>query len=328
MAQFNRPGGWFGRAVLKAPPKAPRDRTFVEPNCEYCGDTLVIRNGFYEEPCPHCQQVCPKCANQGTYRIFQDGIPKDQWPVKYCECATGQAMQREVFDKRYAQSRLPKTFQDWTFDSFARLMAANPEAAAGKRLAFRAVKLWTQSLIAGKEGRVDYHQIDERVAPGDVRNWIVLYGPHGRGKTGLAASALNVLTANGLPCRYIRAMAMISAVQARFGDDADAIQYPNDGFGDMTAAQVKELLRTTPIQIADEFDMPDAKRENKQAIMEDWARVRTAEGLPTLVTTNLTYAELTERWGETTMSVIGASAHFILMDGLALRAQPREEAKG
>ena len=121
----------------------------------------------------------------------------------------------------------------------------------------------------------------------------------------------------------IAAAAMIGAIQARFSDDQDEAHYPNDGFGDMTAAQVKELLRTTPIQIVDEFDMPDAKRENKQAIIEDWARARTAEGKPTLITTNLTYNDLVGRWGETTMSVIGAAAHFVLMDGVALRAKPR-----
>src|SRR5690606_26231970 len=119
----------------------------------------------------------------------------------------------------------------------------------------------------------------------DWRNWLVLYGDRGVGKTGLAASVVNALVPLGVPVRYLRVQSYLKAVQNRFSkywrDNP-----PDDEFGDMEAGKVKEVVERAPVLILDEFDVADMS-ENKEGIMEDLIRYRHGQMLPTIITTNL-----------------------------------------
>lgn len=316
---------WNATLKQQAQPRA-EPRELVPPDCELCNDKGFVYDGFYEQPCPACNKVCKRCANQGSFRLKKPGDPRDGQMI-YCNCDVGRAMAHDVFDRKYSASKLPKGYRDCTFESFLGLINDQPAAAENKMKAYCAVSLWASNYANGCY--VDWADV-ERLAglahddsyQEPVRNWIVLHGIHGTGKTGLLAAAFNYLMLAGQSARYIRAMDAIAAVQNRFGENDDA-HIPKDDFGLLTSGEVKLALKQIPILLLDEMDMPDARTDNKLALMQDMMRGRAAEVLPTGIATNLTYAELMSRWDETTVSVIGQRAHVINMGGVVLRAKPQ-----
>lgn len=294
--------------------------------CMTCGGlkTLYsVERGL--EPCPDC--VCSTCLDHGFITPnVKKGDPRFGQPEpcpKNCKAAQGIAAERQA--RLYVATRLPLEYQALTFDTFVERLDADPTLWNGKRLGFAAADLFSQALITGD----GYFDIAEAAAlagvkaNSDRRNWLVLWGKHGRGKTGLEAAIMNRVVPAGKPFLYTRAQDFIAAMQARY--DEDWRDYPpKDAYDALSAAQIMGLVSQCPILGLDEFDMPDARRENKQAIIERLIRYRHGQLLPTLITTNLSADEMEERWGTTTMSVIRQRAHFVYVGGENLRAVPQE----
>lgn len=277
--------------------------------CPACGGSKIALIDGAFVPCPAC--TCPTCHNVGF--VIPDvpigdprfgkayPCPGDPETGDECRIVREQREKRQRANVQYAS--LPDGYADCTFASFDRL----PDVArAGKEIAREFVELWARAMPAG--GWVDIR--------GDVRNWILLEGTQGVGKTGLAAAAVNYLIAIDQPALYIRLQDLIGAVQDRYGEPPPAGY--RDGFGQVSAGEVIAAAETAPVLIIDEFDVPDV-RENKIAIVEKIVRYRHGRRLPMLITTNCNERQSTLRWGPTITSVLYASAHSFVVRGARLR---------
>lgn len=294
--------------------------------CQTCGGHGVV----YEDelkPCPDCQrQACPVCGDTGTVTLAVPVTDPRFGRMMPCpqDCRAARRLHQEHTAKLYAGTKLPRGYEGCTLASFQAMLRAyrRLELWRGKMLAFHAV----QAFIVSDNHAVDYRDIvskargyDSDDVFTDERNSLVLFGPHGMGKTGMLACIVNALVPQGRVMRYIRAQDFIKAVQDRYGDDWRDSP-PADDFGDMDSGAVLDSVRNAPLLLLDEFDMPDAGTANKQAIMESVIRHRMGHLLPTVITTNLDADGLEERWGTTTLSVLRERAHFIPMTGTPLRA--------
>lgn len=314
----------------------PSTSTCPEPTCKD-GYAYDPDRGLY--PCPVCKvHTCPKCGGTGMYvpPLPTDNVDFGKPILCPNRCAAALALQQARVERLYAGARLPDGYQTCTLESFNALVTNDDsppgeELWRGKLLAFEAARAFivnaaNEALPFG----VDYAEMvanatDEPVPglmAGDVRNSLVFHGPHGVGKTGFAASIVNALVPAGHVVRYCRTQDFIKAVQDRYPNDwRDAP--PDDDFGDLESGAVIDVVRKAPVLVFDEFDMPDAARENKQSIVENVIRYRTGYLLPTIITTNLDADGLEARWGTTTLSVLRQRAHFIAVGGPVLRAVPQ-----
>lgn len=315
-------------------------RVHVAPTTQACPEPTCIDGIAYDPergliPCPVCGHVCPTCGNTGMYvpplPVDHPGFGKPQLCPE--NCAAAQRVRQQHTERLYAGAKLPGGYERCTLETFQALVNAGGTRAqlwTGKMLAYYAVEAFIGSADStSMPFGVDYASIAAKAAgesPSDVlpdvRNSLVLYGPHGVGKTGFAAAVVNALTPRGQAVRYTRTQDLIKAVQDRYGDDWRD-NPPDDDFGDLESGQVVDVVRKALVLILDEFDMPDATTPNKQAIVENIIRYRCNHVLPTIITTNLDYAALEGRWGPTTTVVLGQRAHFIPVGGAPLRATPQ-----
>lgn len=315
-------------------------RVYVAPSAQACPEPTCIDGTAYDPergliPCPICGHVCPVCGDTG---MVVPALPVDDpafGQPQHCpeNCAAAQRLRQQHTERLYAGARLPSGYEGCTLETFQALVNAGGRQSAfwtGKMLAYYAV----EAFIAAADDPnapfgVDYAAVSALAAGApqpdvvpDMRNSLVLYGPHGVGKTGFAAAVVNALTAQGLAVRYTRTQDFIKAVQDRYGGDWRD-NPPDDEFGDLDSGRVVDVVRKAPVLILDEFDMPDADSGDKQGKIENVIRYRCDHLLPTIITTNLDYAALEERWGTTTTVVLGQRAHFIPVGGPVLRATPQ-----
>jgi DNA replication protein DnaC len=322
---------------------------FITPTTQTCPEPTCIDGWAYNVddgliPCPVCGgQICSKCNDTGMYVPERHVDDPDFGKPEYCprNCRAARTLQQERTAKLYAGARLPDGYQDCTLDTFRQMIRRDDDALKKLRLPPEEHKLhalWTgkalayyaiEAFIANEGHAVDYAKIvaaargqaDPSVFS-DVRNSLVLHGPHGVGKTGMVAAVVNALVPAGHVVRYTRTQDFVMAVQRRYNDkwrDSSV----RDAFGDMESAEVIDAVKHAPLLILDEFDMPDADTPNKMGLIENVIRHRTGYLLPTLITTNLDAGGLEERWGTTTLSVLKQRCHFIAMGGQPLRAVPQ-----
>lgn len=301
-----------------------------EDVCQECGghktiyalstDSYKASLDIWEvQPCPACQQVCPVCDNLGWVRADYPVDHPDFGKAFPCpaNCQTSQEQAASRRERRVRYSRLYAEYQGLTLATFASLPG---EQLIGKMTGYWAAVEFINAM--NRNHMVDLAKIAarfDREIPSDVRNWIVFYGEHGRGKTGLAAAILNTLVEQGEKPRYIRLQDFIEAIQKRYNKKKMERENGfNDEFGDDTAEEVMEQFSTASILIIDEADVPDI-RENKVSLFERLIRYRHGEKLPTILTTNLDVDGFERRWGPTIATVVKSRAHWIPMRGLNLR---------
>lgn len=303
--------------------------------CPACGDTkwMYARSrdasraarGVHElQTCNVCQQVCEVCDNLGwvTLSLPVDHPNFGRMIPCPANCHAVQEITAASKKNRVRYSRLSAEYENLTFDSFAALPG---ELLVGKMLGY-----WTAVEFVNAMNRnhmVDIAKVARRFdkdCPEDVRNWVVFYGEHGRGKTGLAAAILNALIDQGETPRYIRLQDFIEAIQKRY--NKKKMERENgfaDEFGDDTAEEVMESFCAAPILIIDEADVPGIS-ENKLSLVQKLIRYRHGEKLPTILTTNLNPRGFEERWDATIATIVKSRAHWIPMRGASLRADAVE----
>lgn len=260
--------------------------------------------GVIPEP-PH--YGCEVCEDRGviSYAVpFGHDLFGKLYPCPSCQ--RGYDLLVRQWRNRLANAGLPTSYQGLTFDTWQALPEALKE---GKRLAFHAAMLF----VAGAGHYVSIAQaykLSKRQWKGaDVlRNSLVLQGPVGTGKTGLAAAIINALLGQMQPVLYVRVQDFIMSVQARYGA----------GDEKPTADDVIDELRKAPVVVLDEFNLV-TKSDNREEIMEKVVRYRHGQSLPTIITCNHTQEQLRAQWGERTASVLLAMAHWIPMGGEPIR---------
>jgi DNA replication protein DnaC len=264
----------------------------------------LAAEGFSPEtPAPDCTV----CEDRGviSYAVpFGHELFGKLYPCP--NCRKGHDLLVNQWRARLQNAGLPASYQGLTFESWQALPESLKE---GKRLAFNAAMLFVASTGHYVSLSEAYRMSKRRLAGADVvRNSLVFQGPVGTGKTGLAAAIINAMLEQLQPVLYVRTQDFIMSVQARYGN----------GDEKPTSDDVISELRQAPVVVLDEFNL-EMKSDNRQEIMEKVIRYRHGQALPTIVTCNFTQTEMRAQWGERTVSVLLAMAHWIPMGGEAIR---------
>lgn len=255
--------------------------------------------------------MCEACADTGYVRYnvplnHPDFGKMRDCPAAGCEAAAANRERRAAL--RLKSACVPDKFGELTFGTWANLPAT---ARAGKDLA--AAAAWTFAQAAPE---CSFSLAEAAAAVGvsgehdqEARNWIVLQGDMGLGKTGLAAAAVREMSERGHSAFFYRLAEMFKDIQR--------------GYQDGTADSTLTAVQTAPALVLDEFNVPtgsDGKASaDKQRLLEEIIRYRHARALPTLITCNLDQRELSKMWGERTVDVIAEAAHWIVLTGVKLR---------
>jgi DNA replication protein DnaC len=162
--------------------------------------------------------ACYWCNDEGVTAINPGGRFKPMGAWYACDCPAGAA----ALDRHAKHSAtgvflatVPERYRAWTFDTFPAL-SSDAKERAGR------VKAWA----------------NEAEHPG--KPWLLLYGPTGRGKTGLAISAARAIVDRlGLVGRYVSMVNEFDEIKGTF-DQGTYAEY------------VKSLIGT-PVLVVDEF---------------------------------------------------------------------------
>lgn len=151
------------------------------------------------------------------------------------------------------------------------------------------------------------------------RTSLVLTGDVGLGKTGLAISVTNVLrTANRLVL-FLRAGELVGEIQKIYGLSR------NPAYDGPSADDVKEVARSAPFLILDEFNLKNYTADRME-ILEDIMRARDRAGLPFMATTNLSLNDFYANWERQVADVV-AKAHWVPMSGEKFRETTYSEVE-
>lgn len=162
---------------------------------------------------------------------------------------------------------------------------------------------------------------------------MVLWGSRGNGKTLLANLLLKEFIGDGIPCYSTTFADMVEAFAGGWHDpekeawfnrmlrnarvlyiDDVGREYSKDRFGDATKSE--EQIRAAAL--AD--NRPGSMKET---LLESVVRHRTANSLPTFVSTNFTPDQVANGYGGHTMSLLGEKSHFVNVTGPDRREEMR-----
>ena len=166
------------------------------------------------------EDLCPRCQGARFVRVTSDPQdPRFGRPVP-CECARYEDP-AERQDRLLRYSRLG-ALRRFTFGSLIEAGRSNDERLQGQYAeAVRAVRRFAEQ----PEG------------------WLVLVGPHGGGKTHLAAAIANDRIDRGQPALFLTVADLLDHLRAGYADDAE-VDYD----------ALLEQVRTAPLLILDDLD--------------------------------------------------------------------------
>lgn len=264
---------------------------------------------------------CQVCGDRGIVGISKDrdgaivgpGHPLfgKSIPCPAADCEEGSKARRNRFERLLSKAGLPDTYKSMTFASFGELdsqQRRGKELAAGAAYAF-----------ANSSGRNHMYSLQEAAAAvtGDqslinrqspeAKNWLVLQGGLGMGKTGLAAAIVNEMSAGLVPVLFFRLQEMFQEIQSRYGKDASP-----------TADELILEIQRAPVLILDEFNVSNVSND-KARIIEEVIRYRHGRSLATVITCNVDQRGMSAMWGDRTADVIFERAHWISLGGQKLR---------
>jgi DNA replication protein DnaC len=267
---------------------------FPPDSCEVCGGLGVIRYDVEYghpawgklHPCPN--PTCPKMLADRAHRM-------------------------EVV---MARGGVPARYKDMTFESF---MALADEDRYGKELA--AACMYKMATSRDANFMFSLFDVVAELYPGEAnvysrveKNWVVLGGDYGLGKTGLAAAFSNIIAADGVTPEYHRLDDLFREIQSRYdGDPRDDPTAPQ-----VSAKTVLDLMCDCQVLVLDDFNTHHVTPD-RRTIVEALIRRRAADRRPTIITTNLTQDEFTAMWTERTAAIVRENAHWLVVTGNKLR---------
>jgi DNA replication protein DnaC len=254
--------------------------------------------------------VCPSCRGLGYIR-YDVPFGDPRWGrMDVCDepgCEAAAAIERHRIENHIKRAGLPDKYRVMSFDTWRGLPKAS---RVGKDTAAAASWLWAQG---GAFGGQELSEALRQTIEAPAREWLVLQGGLGMGKTGLAAAALNLAAVNGRPVLFFRVGVMFSDIQGRYGKKKEEI---TDG---MTSDDYIERIQNARALILDEMNLPNVSND-KARLMEELIRYRHSKELPTMMTCNADQPEFARQWGERTADVIFEMAHWVKLGGAKLRA--------
>jgi DNA replication protein DnaC len=190
----------------------------------------------------------------------------------------------------FGQARIPARFTDCTLETYPATPQSKP--------ALDAVKLWLNGPGEGAVGEEAFWQ---------ARKWsLLLHGPFGVGKTGLAIAILRLemMADGGL---FFTVPTLLDCIRRTYGPNPIANEH-----------EIVESVKTTPFLVLDDLGaerVTEWVREKLFTIINH----RHDENLPTVFTSNLDVAQLGEHIGERTTWRIVEMCQTIHVDGPNLR---------
>lgn len=270
---------------------------------------ILSRIQIVESDEPESAPVCETCGGLGYVRYSVPWGHALWGKMSLCDnpvCAVASEIRAKNYKQAMKSSGLPESYARLTFSTFLDLSEAEKR---GKGLALGAcwvfahnrpehlVTLEDAAAAVGKK-----YQAESR-----PKNWIVLQGGLGLGKTGLAAAVVNELSEHGAPVLYMRLQDMFSEIQSRY----TANEPPS-------ADDVVKSIKTAPVLVLDEFNVPNVSAD-KSRLVEEIIRYRHGNRLATIITCNVTPDEFNAMWGGRTADVTMESAHWIELSGVKIR---------
>lgn len=193
---------------------------------------------------------CQLCTDKKWKDVLVGGV----WRTTRCDCwLQGQPRGRVMIGRAGVGDR----FADFTFETFATKFAG--DVMCEKFATW--VKLWSEQ-------------------PNDKRSDLVMAGPNGTGKTGLAVAALRAAIDQGAAGYFVELEALSIRWRATYGRRSD-IDEPAE-----TEAEVFEHLTTVDVLIVDELTgskATDFVEDKLRAIIV----ARQRANLPTILTLNV-----------------------------------------
>ena len=241
--------------------------------------------------------------------------------LMHCEhCEAGHNIQMRQWMNNLAAAGLSRRYQALTFNTWN---AMDENLKEGKRLAEAVMKTFATSDGCWVSLAEAYHRAGRTYRGEDVaRNSVVLQGPVGCGKTGLAAAVVNHRAWHKMPTLYIRLQDFFNEIVERYNENYK----PASDFDPKTPENVKRLAKEAPVLVLDEINVQKPSEHNR-AVFEEVVRYRAGNELPTIFTCNFTEQQLREQWNERAMDALLEMAHWVPMGGLKLRntAQPAQQ---
>lgn len=207
----------------------------------------------------------------------------------YCGCTAGDALRASHgMERRIAQERrthdLASAIFDLGGDDFAEYAAVSLESYRER--------LEGQSRAIQQTGRLLASALLEWILDHD--HWLVLHGPTGTGKTGLAVSLLKMLAARGQRGLIVREKSMLDRIRATYDRQR--------GGDDPTESDVLGELRRVPVLVLDDVGAPgNTQTDWAQGQMFDVLNARYSARRRTIFTSNLEaddHADLAAHFGE------------------------------
>lgn len=186
---------------------------------------------------------------------------------------------REAVAEMFSQAELPAAFTEWTFASF-------PQTKA-KQEAWEAAKVYAED--SGSRGN------------------LLLSGPSGVGKTGLAVCILRARIEQGVPALFVQVPDLLDKIRATFSEKSE-VDY----------TQVVEAVKTVDFLVLDDLGAHHATEWAREKLFQiigyrhDWR-------LPMVITTDRPLAELEQAIGRRTLARIVEFGQVVEMAGRDLR---------
>lgn len=269
--------------------------------------------------------ACATCQDTGYVRYNLPQEDKNFGKMFHCpepNCAVAMAHRRQQAEVVMKHSTWEEDYADLTFESFWNLLNES-DAWDGKRGAFSVANMWAVNRgIPFTQNEASVHVLKTEWPKADPRpsNWVVLTGDVGVGKTGLGVSAANLLRELNEVVVFIRMMDLIRAIQMTYSKPNSTQET------DETTSDRYRFFNTVKFLILDEFGIKNYSPDRLE-IVETIIRARDRAGLPTLITTNITLEEISERdkWDKQIGDILKKS-HWVQIGGKKLR-QTREKVQ-
>lgn len=226
--------------------------------------------------------------------------------VRFCSCKYGvhlraQNQERLVAEQQrrlnqvFVNAGIPERYSDLTIETLRERSTDD----ADKLQAIEAVQAFVN----------DGFLVDQRT--GKAKTSVILTGEPGMGKTGLMTAVLRSYLEQGR-----------SALWVELYDFLDQIR---QGYNDGTATQRMEQAQRADVVLLDDFgdaDRSGPETDDRRRLVYQFINWRHNNGLPTLITTNLTGQGLAEQFGARTFERIVEMCYWIKVGGKNLRFEP------
>lgn len=258
------------------------------------------------------QYRCDFCEGLGMVRyavpVHDDRFGK-MFPCPMQDCERGQALRARVWRLRLKSAQIPSRYANFNFHTFREGME-NESTWDGKAIPLLCCEMFADTADHSVHMATVYKKIKrdpKEVAGVRVKNSLYLWGDTGVGKTGLAVSIINELTAQDRRGLYTSVWDMLEEIQERVAQDESP-----------TARDIQMMYAKADVLILDECNIDNMTPTRKQRVGEiiDY---RWQHALPTVITTNLNLSEFADMWGRRIGDRVGEMAHVIKVHGIKLR---------